>query len=127
MSLKICYIGHPISGDVMANLNDIRRIVRQINLEFPEIVPFVPYYVDIVSLDDSIPEERERGIANDKAILESGMVQEMWLTGDRISNGMREEIILAAVMSIPVKNMMERFAVKETLLEEDEQGNDSSL
>lgn len=69
-----------------------------------------------------MPEERERGIANDKAILESGMVQVMWLTGEQISNGMREEIILAAVMGIPVKNMMLKFAVKESLLEEDDKG-----
>jgi hypothetical protein len=31
--MTIAYIAHPISGDVEANLADICRIVRKINLE----------------------------------------------------------------------------------------------
>jgi hypothetical protein len=113
--MKICYIAHPISGDVEGNLADIRRIVRNISINDPDVVPFVPYYADIVSLDDNVPEERERGIANDKAILESGVVHELWLTGDRISTGMKEEIVLAVLCGIPVKNMIPLFAeIKST-------------
>lgn len=104
--MKIVYIAHPISGDIEANLADIRRIVRKINLTFPDVVPFVPYYVDIVSLDDNMPEERQRGIKNDTAILKSGMVQEMWLTGPRISTGMAAEMELAMTLNIPVINKL---------------------
>lgn len=100
--MKICYIAHPISGNITANLRDIRRIVRKINLEHPDIVPFVPYYCDIESLDDTIPAERERGIANDIAILRSGCVNELWLTGERISTGMQYEAELAKDLGILV-------------------------
>lgn len=104
--MTIAYIAHPISNDIDANLADIRRIVRKINLEYPDVVAFVPYYVDIVSLDDTIPAERARGIANDIAILRSGCVDEMWLTGGRISPGMQAEKELAEELGIPVKDML---------------------
>lgn len=100
--MKIVYIAHPISGDIEANLADLRRIVRKINLKYPHIVPFVPYYADIVSLDDNVPAERERGIQNDIAVLRSGIVKELWLTGDKISKGMMAEKMLAEELGIPV-------------------------
>lgn len=107
--MKIVYIAHPISGDIEGNLADLRRIVRKINLEFPDVVPFVPYYADIVSLDDNVPWERERGINNDIAILKSGVVDEVWLTGERISNGMAAEKELAAKLGIPVYDFINKL------------------
>ena len=100
--MVIAYIAHPISGDVDGNLKKIREIVRHINLTEPDVVPFVPYYADIVSMDDSVPEERARGIQNDMAILLSGMVSELRLYGDRISAGMKAEIEIAKGMKIPI-------------------------
>ena len=101
--MKIVYIAHPIGGDVENNLKSIREIVREINLKEPEIVPFVPYYADVVSMDDSIEEERDRGIKNDLAILKKpGMVDELRLYGPRISLGMLQEIKVALNMGIPI-------------------------
>lgn len=100
--MKICYIAHKISGDIEANLADLRRIIRYINLTYSDIVPFCPYYADIVSLDDNVPEERERGIKNDVALFQSGCIEELWLTGDIISKGMEEERQLAYMYDIPV-------------------------
>lgn len=106
MSKRICYIAHPISGDVAANLADLRRIVRKINLEYPDVIPFCPYYVDIVSLDDSVPAERERGIQNDTELIQRGFIDEIWLTGDKISTGMKNEQEMAVIFGIPVKNLI---------------------
>lgn len=100
--MKIVYIAHPISGNINENLADLRRIVRKVNIEFSDIVPLVPYYADIVSLDDNIPEERSRGIKNDIAIVRSGIIQELWLTGDRISTGMDHEMRLAQSLGIKI-------------------------
>lgn len=104
--MKIVYIAHPIGAPtkegIEANLADLRRIVRKINLEHNDIVPFVPYYADIVSMDDNVPAERERGVKNDKAILEAGFIDELWLTGDRLSNGMVEERNIALIEGITV-------------------------
>jgi len=85
--MKIAYIAHPVGGDVKNNIQKILKIVRDINLKEPETVPFAPYLSDIMAMDDSIQEERNRGIKNDIHILESGLVDEIRLYGDRISTG----------------------------------------
>jgi len=103
--MKIAYIAHPIGGNVKLNLLRIRRIVRLINLEEPETVPFAPYYADLVSLDDSDPAERARGIKNDVALFKKYFIDEVRLYGDRISNGMDDEIRLAISIGITVVPM----------------------
>lgn len=100
----IAYIAHPIGGDIEANLADLRRIVRKINLEHPDVVPFVPYYADVVSMDDNIASERSRGIKNDIEIIQRGIPDELWLTGDKLSFGMNMEQTAAQEKGIPVIN-----------------------
>ena len=100
--MKIVYIAHPLSGDIEGNLSKVSDIIRYINLTEPDILPFAHYFVDCHALDDTIPEERERGIKNDIALLKAGFINEVWLYGDRISNGMRHEIELAESLNIPV-------------------------
>jgi hypothetical protein len=102
--MKIVYIAHPISGDIHGNLEKIRLIVRKMNLEHSDIVPFAPYWVDCHALDDTVPEERARGIKNDTAFFQKGVIDEVWLFGDRISFGMQLEMDMAICMGIPVIN-----------------------
>ena len=70
--MKIVYIAHPLSGDIEGNLSKVSDIIRYINLTEPDILPFAHYFVDCHALDDTIPEERERGIKNDIALLKAG-------------------------------------------------------
>lgn len=107
--MKICYIAHPIGGDVEYNLADLRRIIKHINLTMPEVLPFCPYYADVVSMDDNVPEERSRGLNNDFHLLQSGFINEVWLTGGRISNGMQQEINVANVEDIKVVDYINHF------------------
>ena len=102
--MKVAYIAHPVSGDVKGNIEKILAIVKQINLDEPEVVPFVPYLADIMALDDSIPEQRERGIKNDNYLIESGVVTELRLYGNHVSFGMSCERDLAEKLGIPVVN-----------------------
>lgn len=101
---KMVYIAHPIGGDIENNLKDLRRILYILNTDpvYSHIVPFCPYYSDVVSLDDNIPKLREKGIQNDKAIFDAGVIDEVWLTGPRISAGMVEERKLAEEREILV-------------------------
>ena len=92
--MKIVYIAHPIAGDIDGNLIRISAIIRMINLTYPEVVPFAHYFVDIHSLDDRVEVERNRGIKNDITFLKAGFINEMWLFGDKVSNGMQTEIKL---------------------------------
>jgi len=102
MIMKVVYICHPVSGNVPNNIKKILNIVRDINLTMPDVVPFVPYLADILALDDDKPEERERGIRNDIAILGFGIISELWIYGRKISKGMEDEIELAYVKGIPI-------------------------
>lgn len=100
--MKVVYIAHPIGGNVKENLEKVRHIVRKINLERSDVVPFAPYWLDCHALNDDIPSERERGIKNDKYLLESGIVDELWLYGNKISNGMQNEINIALIEQIEI-------------------------
>lgn len=100
--MKIAYIAHPVGGDVKRNIAKIIAICREINLTEPNTVPFVPYLSDLYALDDDNKAERIRGIANDIAVLKSGMVNEIRLYGNTISNGMAAEIKLANELGIMV-------------------------
>lgn len=103
--MKIVYIAHPLGGDVEGNLDKVIQIIRKINLEEPDVVPFAHYFVDCHALNDNEPEERERGIKNDIALFKKRFIDEVRLYGDKISPGMREEIKLAHTLDIPVKPM----------------------
>ncbi|MBT12081.1 MAG: DUF4406 domain-containing protein [Oceanospirillaceae bacterium] len=107
--MKIAYIAHPISGDVKGNLEKIAKIAREINLNEPDVVPFANYFLDCHALDDSKPEERKRGIKNNTHILRSGFVDELRLYGDRISDGMMAEIIIAYLEGIKVIPMTDKI------------------
>ncbi len=105
--MKIAYIAHPLSGDIEENLKRIKAIGRQINIEEPEVVPFAHYFFDCFALDDNIPEERERGIKNNTALMKKGFIDEIRLYGNKISIGMTDEVNLAIVLGIKVKPMTE--------------------
>lgn len=118
--MKIVYIAHPIgpvnpidSNDakkqIANNLESVKQIVRYINMTMPDVVPCAPYWLDCHALDDTNPEERERGIKNDKALIRSGVFSELWLFGDRISNGMADEIAEFEKMGLKVELMDNRL------------------
>jgi len=113
--MKIVYIAHPIGGDIEANLASIRRIVHKINTDpkYATVLPFVPYYADVVSMDDNNPEQREIGIKNGLYILsKSDFVNEVWLFGNTITPGMRREVFTAFSYKIKV------CAVNDTIYRE---------
>jgi len=101
----VVYIAHPISGDVKRNLEKVASIARYISMYQCGVIPFAPYYLGCHSLDDSVPAERERGIENNTWMIRSGVVNEMWLYGDRVSNGMQCEIDLCKSLGITIRSM----------------------
>lgn len=109
MNKRIVYIAHPISGNVAENMHDLTRILRYINLTFTDVAPIAPYYADIYALNDNNPLERKRGIDNDIAIINTGVFDELWLTGNKISFGMGEEIKLFKLLGKPVINYVGKF------------------
>lgn len=100
--MLVAYIAHPIQGDVQENLRHVKKIVRHINMTLKHVVPFVPYYVSCVALDDDDQVERARGISNNLHLLTSGVVDMVWLYGPHISQGMAQEVAVARANDITV-------------------------
>lgn len=98
MRNTIVYIAHPISGDVAGNLAKIERIVKHIynSPKYATILPLVPYYLDCLVLDDENPQQRQTGLQNGLKILSrEGFINELWLFGPTISQGMKQEVFAA--------------------------------
>lgn len=103
MKKKIVYIAHPIGGDVEGNLKSIQSIYDWVSYQHQdEVIPFVPYYATVMSLDDNNPSAREVGMMHNKHFFDHGIIDEVWLYGDRISKGMAQEIEWAEKLGIPV-------------------------
>ncbi len=100
---KTVYIAHPVGGDVKGNARKILEICSCVHTQ--KIIPVVPYLVAIQYLNDDVLEERRLGIEANVECFHRGMVDEVWLYGERISPGMREEVLLAFKLNIPVLPM----------------------
>ncbi len=119
---KIVYIAHPIRGNVEYNLSRIREIVNSINTEpkYATVLPLVPYYADVVSMNDDIPEERQRGIKNGLHILSiKGFINELWLYGQTISPGMKNEVHAAFKNRIKVCAMSNNLFAELLIIKEE--------
>ena len=102
MIMKIVYIAHPVGGDVKGNIKKIVEIGREINMNNQGVVPIAPYIFDLLCLNDDVQEERARGMANGEALFLRKFIDEVWVYGDRISSGVRSEILMARELGIPV-------------------------
>lgn len=100
---KIVYIAHPISGDAFVNCKKVIKIVEAINRKKPNIQPFAPYIVDLLALDNKKEEDKKIGMENNFELLQRGFIDELWVFGDKISKGMKQEIDIAEENNIPVK------------------------
>ena len=103
--MRVVYIAHPIGGDVDNNIQKVIKIIRTINLTENDIVPLAPYIESVYSLDDTKRKEKAKGIANNVALFRKGVIDELRLYGNRISDGMWDEIKLANELGIPITCM----------------------
>ena len=94
----LVYIASPLSGDVEQNLEFARKACRYAIEQ--EATPFAPHLLYTQMLDDSSPADRQLGIEMGSQMLE--LCDELWLCGDRISEGMANEKALAEQLGIPI-------------------------
>lgn len=97
--MKIVYIAHPISGDIQKNILKVLSLCKKYHTA--KILPFAPYLIPLQYLDDNKPLEREKGINANIEFFNKGIIDELWVCGDRVSAGMKEEILLAKKFKIP--------------------------
>jgi hypothetical protein len=101
---KMVFIAHPISGDVENNCRKVLEICRQIHTK--DVIPVFPRFTWCQYLTDS-PEDKELALAVAEAYFRSGAVDELWVYGDVLSEGMKKEIWLAQKLGIKVVPMSE--------------------
>lgn len=97
---KTVFVAHPIAGDVEGNVKKVLTICRAIHTK--DVIPIAPYIVSLQYLDDGVHEDRQLGIDANRVCFERKLIDEVWLFGDRISSGMKHEVILAITLGIPV-------------------------
>lgn len=66
------------------------------------MIPVAPFLVSLQYLDDEVISDRELGIDANLECFHRKYIDELWLFGDRISEGMKKEIQLAKELQIPI-------------------------
>ena len=97
----LVYVASPLFGDEEQNLEFARKTCRYAIEQ--EVTPFAPHLLYTQMLDDSSPADRQLGIEMGSQMLE--LCDELWLCGDRISEGMANEKALADQLGIPVRQV----------------------
>ena len=100
--MKKVYICAPLGGDVAGNLEKAKRY-SEYALRCGA-APVTPHFY-AMCLDDSVPAEREMGIAAGLSLL--WFCDEVWVFGDETTDGMANEIKLARNLNIKVRAVKE--------------------
>lgn len=103
MSRKLIYIASPYAGDVEKNLAFAIRCCR-FAIQQGE-TPIAPHILYPQMLNDSDPQERALGLSLGHQLLEA--CNELWVCGDRISQGMEGEIAAAKRLGLPLRYICE--------------------
>lgn len=86
--MKLVYIASPYAGNIEHNSRMAIEYCRYASSG--GVAPTSPHLLFPLFLQDSIPEERKKGIEMGLRLLAS--CDELWVFGDRISEGMGREI-----------------------------------
>lgn len=97
---KTVFIAHPVSGDIKENMKKVLDICEEIHSK--DIIPVAPYLVSLQYLNDEVVEDRELGVCANLECFHRGYIDELWLFGDKISSGMKQEMLLAKELNIPI-------------------------
>jgi len=100
--VKVVYIAHPLRGDLEANLKSAAQWVRWAAV-VRGVCPIAPYIEYCAALDDASEEERRLGMKMDLLLIER--VDELWLCGPHVSEGMSGEVKKAKQESKPVRDL----------------------
>lgn len=98
---KLVYIASPYAGDTERNIAFARAACRlAVDQGF---VPVAAHLLYPQFLDDTVPVQRELGIWLGLKLLAA--CSELWLCGERISDGMQEEWKEAERLGMPVRRI----------------------
>ncbi len=99
--MKLVYICSPLRGNIKENIK--KATVYCAYAAQQGVIPLAPHTIFTQYLDDTIPAQREKGIAMGMELLKR--CDELWVCGDTISQGMQKEIDFSIVNNICIKYM----------------------
>ncbi len=105
----LVYICSPFSGKVKKNKRNARKYCR-FALE-QHTIPFAPHLLFPQFMDDSSPEERKLAMFMNMIML--GHCEELWVFGDSISAGMKQEIRKAERKRMKIRYFTEDLEEKK--------------
>ena len=97
---KKVYICAPLGGNVQQNLERAIRFAKYALRS--GVAPVVPHFYALC-LDDADPKQREIGMSAGLSLL--WFCDEMWIFGDEVSAGMKEEMRFCQNMNIKMKRI----------------------
>jgi len=100
----LIYICSPLKGDVERNIKKAIGYSRLAYLKGG--IPLAPHVIFTTFLDDEILEERNAGIEMGISLLTK--CDEVWVFGERISEGMQSEISIAKALNIKIRRFNEK-------------------
>jgi hypothetical protein len=107
--MKLVYICSPLRGNITVNIKKATTYCAYAAQQ--GVIPLAPHTMFTRFLDDTIPDQRAKGLAMGIELLKR--CDEMWVCGDSISQGMGNEIEFAKQLSIPIKSLSERFFTQD--------------
>lgn len=96
--MRVAYVCAPLAGDLKKNISNAKKFGKF--LFDRGMAPVIPHiYAEI--LDDKDPYDRELGMNADRSLLFK--CDEMWVFGDKLTKGMKEEIHFAKMINMKIK------------------------
>jgi len=105
----LVFICSPYRGDIELNTIRARRFCRFAYSQ--GTAPFAPHLHNTQFLQEDIPEEREAGIALGLEVMKR--VDEVWLFGNELTEGIKFELRSAHQMKIPVRYFTDKCEERE--------------
>ena len=102
----LVYICSPYSGDVEANVARAREYCRFAVTE-KNAIPFAPHLLLPQYMEDSDPQQRELAMFMNMVFL--GKCNELWVFGERRSEGMQQEIAKAKKRRMTIRYFTEEM------------------
>ena len=103
--IKKIYICSPYrakdQAEIEHNAQKAAEFCRFVIDTMPDTLPVAPHIYLTQFMDDGTPEERSRALAIDRELIAE--CKEVWVFGDRISDGMATEISAAADLGVPIR------------------------
>lgn len=101
--MKAVYVCSPLHGNLQENMKKATQYCEM--AARLGVVPLASHTIFTQYLNDDIPEQRERGLRMGRELLKR--CDELWICGNVISVGMRDEIALAKELGKPIHSMNE--------------------